>query len=239
MVNSHAPLFNNSPSVTKIDSFAAVIEEFKAKVGTLDHLVLNAGFGQRQLGEDTPLDATRAMFETNVFGLVEFNKHALPLLLESKGNITVTSSVAGKLGSPLSTSYSATKFALQGYFSALRIELVKRGVGVTLICPGPVTTEFGAHVVSKVPGQADSKLPTKRTDQMSADRCAELMATAMANRVYEAWISPHPVLLFTYFAQYAPTCYAALSLVLGPRRIEAFEAGVDSYSVSAMLKKKK
>jgi short-subunit dehydrogenase len=126
------------------DGLAKRIEELLR--GPVDVLVNNAGRSQRSLAQDTELKVTRDMFELNVFGNISVTKSFLSgMLTRRRGHIVVTSSVAGKLGSPISSSYSATKHALQGYYSALRNEVSFRGIDVTLVCPGPVESEIVGH----------------------------------------------------------------------------------------------
>lgn len=90
-------------------AYAQVIEKF----GRIDSLVLNAGRSQRSLAEDFPLSGTKEIFELNVFSTINLAKLALPHMIERRsGQLVVVSSLAGKIATPISSSYSGTKFAL-------------------------------------------------------------------------------------------------------------------------------
>jgi dehydrogenase/reductase SDR family member 7B len=98
--------------------------------------------------EETDMDVEEAIFKVNYFGLVSLTRAILPHMLQRKsGQFVVVSSVAGKFaGVPCSSSYAATKHALQGYFDTLRAELSEHGITVTMACPGPIKSNIGDHV---------------------------------------------------------------------------------------------
>ncbi|MCW2926430.1 MAG: short-chain dehydrogenase/reductase [Thermoleophilia bacterium] len=109
--------------------------------GQLDALVVNAGFGApRGWLESTP-EHWRDMVLTNVYGAAITIRAALPALLESKGDVVITSSVAGRRVLPGSL-YSATKHAVTAMAEAVRQEVVDKGVRVTSLEPGMVDTPF-------------------------------------------------------------------------------------------------
>ena len=200
-----------------------VVDQTVANMGgTLDVLVLNAGATQRGLAADTQLSKVRDLFELNFFAAIEHARAAVPHM-STDGQIVVTSSFTGKIGTPVSTAYSATKHALQGYFGGLRAELPP-GVAITMVCPGPVQSEIAE--AAGIKESAENKMPT--------GRAASLMMAAMWHRLYESWISPHPPLLFLYVGQYLPGLTTFLS-ERGPgrSRVAAFKAGVDVYSSKA------
>jgi NADP-dependent 3-hydroxy acid dehydrogenase YdfG len=119
------------------DAAAATTDAF----GALDVLVVNAGFGApRGWLQSTP-EHWRDMVLTNVYGAAITIRAALPALLESKGHVLVTSSVAGRRVLPGSL-YSATKHATTAMAEALRQEVTDQGVRVTSIEPGMVDTPF-------------------------------------------------------------------------------------------------
>lgn len=189
------------------DHAQAVINHFHR----IDILVNNSGRSQRSLVLDAPsIDVDQAMLNINVIGPISLTKAVLPHMIKQKsGQIIVTSSVAGKLGSPGQATYSATKYAVQGYFGALGMEVNEHNIGVTLVCPGPVQTDVVANAFTEdVNKQFKDKASVKPdSNRMPPARCAQLMTIAIANRMTEVWISPNPVLLFVYVSQYCPVLF--------------------------------
>jgi len=170
-------------------SFKEVVADVLGKTTRLDVLVLNAGASQRSLAENTTLSRARSLMELNFFAVVEHALAALPELRRTRGQIAVTSSFTGKIGTPVSSVYSATKHGLQGYFSALSGEVPE--VDITMVCPGPVASE-----IAQAAGVSEDN-----SNKMPAARAARLMHTALHWRLYESWISPHPPLIFLYVGQ--------------------------------------
>ncbi|KAJ1461784.1 hypothetical protein M885DRAFT_457125 [Pelagophyceae sp. CCMP2097] len=194
--------------------------------GMADVVVLNAGRSQRLLALETPLEDTRALLELNLLAPISLAKVVAPTMRRGS-RLVVTSSLSGVIGTPAASSYSATKFALHGFFNALRVELFRQGVGVTLICPGPVQSDIALHVVGKRDGASDlaaSKMPTSR--------CASLMTAAIHFSLGQIWLSKQPELLFTALAQYAPRVFENVINVAGQNRLDALKAGTDIFSSS-------
>ncbi|KFQ00418.1 Hydroxysteroid 11-beta-dehydrogenase 1-like [Leptosomus discolor] len=109
----------------------------------LDYLVLNhIGMTRFQMWAGD-MEYTRWLMQVNFFSYVALATAALPTLENSKGSLVVVSSLTGKIPTPFTTSYSATKFALDGFFSSLRHELImrKRNVSITLCILGLIDTD--------------------------------------------------------------------------------------------------
>lgn len=121
-------------------AIASVVEAF----GGVDVLFNNAGITHRSLFAATETDVFRRVMDVNFFGSVHCTKAALPSLLERRGLIVVTSSVAGLAPLYERTGYAASKHALHGLFESLRAELAGTGVDVMLVCPGFTSTGIGA-----------------------------------------------------------------------------------------------
>lgn len=109
-------------------------------------IVLNcAGMGVAGPAEDTFEDAVRAQFEVNYFGTLRVNRLALPYLrAQGKGLVLVMSSVAGRVPIPYQSHYSSSKYALDAYVEALRMEARPFGIRAALIEPGDTKTGFTA-----------------------------------------------------------------------------------------------
>ena len=127
-IGAHDAMALRFDALGSADSHAQAIAFVIKKYGRIDVLVANAGRSQRGLAEKTPISVDKQMFDLNVIGTLSVVKAVLPHMLERKaGVIALTSSIAGKTGSPISATYSATKAALNGFASALRMEVAWRG----------------------------------------------------------------------------------------------------------------
>lgn len=150
-----------------------VIDETLAKFGKLDILVNNAAEQHPQKGlEDISEEQWEKTFRTNIFGMFQMTKAALPHLKEGASIINTTSVTAYK-GSPQLLDYSATKGAITAFTRSLSMNLAERGIRVNGVAPGPIWTplipstfdadkvaEFGANVPMKRPGQPDEVAPS-------------------------------------------------------------------------------
>jgi short-subunit dehydrogenase len=130
----------------------------------VDVLVNNAGLGWKGMVEGMPPDKVRQLFDVNVLALIDLTQRVLPGMLErGRGHVVNVGSIAGYVSAPGETVYCATKFAVQGFTDGLRREVVRRGVDVTLIAPGPIKTEFMARIrtgePAGQPGALDYGLP--------------------------------------------------------------------------------
>ncbi|XP_043836116.1 dehydrogenase/reductase SDR family member 7 [Dromiciops gliroides] len=197
--------------------------------GQIDILINNAGRSQRSLFKETNLDVYKEIMEINFMGTISLTKCVLPHMIERKqGKIVTVSSISGLIGVPLSTGYSASKHALQGFFNSLRTELaVYPEISVLNICPGPVQS----HILENAFTEEVSKKLENLRDQsfkMATSRCVKLMLVCMANDLKEVWISNQPYLSACYIWQYAPTWAWWISNKIGPRRIENFQNGLDA-----------
>jgi NAD(P)-dependent dehydrogenase (short-subunit alcohol dehydrogenase family) len=129
--------------VTKEDSIATGVEAAIAKFGRIDVLVNNAGFGVIGAIEETSPEDIRRIFETNVFGLMNVTRAALPhLRAQRSGHIINLSSVGGYQSGPGYGVYCSTKFAVEAISEALHDELAPLGIRVTVVEPGYFRTDF-------------------------------------------------------------------------------------------------
>ncbi len=128
--------------VTRAGDATAAVRVAQDAFGGLDVLVNNAGFGFVAAVEEGAPAEYRPMFETNVFGLIETTRAALPALRESRGRIVNFSSVGGLVGRAGMGFYNATKFAVEGLSEALAQEVAPLGLKVIIVEPGPFRTEF-------------------------------------------------------------------------------------------------
>ncbi|KHD86017.1 SDR family NAD(P)-dependent oxidoreductase [Heyndrickxia ginsengihumi] len=124
----------------KIDD---VFETIYREKGTIDVLVNNAGFGIFDEVQDIDMADVEGMFNVNVVGLIACTRAVVPnMQLKRSGHIINIASQAGKMATPKSSVYSATKHAVLGFTNGLRMEMSRFGVYVTAVNPGPVATNF-------------------------------------------------------------------------------------------------
>jgi short-subunit dehydrogenase len=162
-----------------------LIQQACAQFGTIDVLVNNAGVsGHAMFEEVTDFKWYEDMMRVNFFGSLWCTHHALPHLKKSRGLIVGVSSLAGKIGVPGRTAYSPSKFAMAGFFDALRIELRDTGVDVTMIYPGVVATQIRHHGCCP-DGRPAGKSGLEEKGAMSVEECVNRMLVAMAARKRE------------------------------------------------------
>ncbi|MGX2960327.1 SDR family NAD(P)-dependent oxidoreductase [Peribacillus sp. JNUCC 23] len=129
--------------VSDMKKIVEVFTEIYAHVGEIDVLVNNAGYGTFKEVDETDTDEIQAMFRVNVIGLMACTKMVVSAMKRRKsGHIINVASMAGKIATPKSTLYSSTKFAVIGYSNALRLEVMRDGIHVTTVNPGPIATNF-------------------------------------------------------------------------------------------------
>ena len=128
-------------------SIETAVEELeKLSGGRIYGLFNNAGFGQPGAVEDLRRDVLRAQFETNVFGTLELTNRLLPWMRAAgQGRIIQNSSLLGFVSLPYRGAYNASKYALEGLYDTLRLELAGSGIHAVLIEPGPIASRFRAN----------------------------------------------------------------------------------------------
>jgi NADP-dependent 3-hydroxy acid dehydrogenase YdfG len=137
--------------VTDEDSMRAAVAHVERAEGAVGVLVNNAGYSQSGAIETVPIEAVRRQFETNVLGVVRLTQLVLPGMRAQRwGRIVNVGSMGGRLTFPGGGYYHATKYALEAISDALRFEVRGFGVGVTLLEPGLITTEFGHAALASI-----------------------------------------------------------------------------------------
>ena len=129
--------------VSDTNQVEEVFKQIFDTIGQIDILVNNAGFGIFREAHKATMDEIKGMFDVNVVGLMACTNMVLPKMRERRsGHIINIASQAGKIATPKSSVYSATKHAVLGYTNALRMELADYNVLVTAVNPGPIATNF-------------------------------------------------------------------------------------------------
>lgn len=167
--------------VSKEQDCKRFIESTIKTFGGIDILINNAGISMRALVKDVDLDVMRKVMDINFFGAVYCTKLALPSIIERKGTIVGISSIAGYRGLPGRSAYSASKFALQGWLEALRIELIDSDVNVMWVSPNFVTSNIRNAALDSE-GKAQKQNPMDESKLMSAEECAHHILEAIEKR---------------------------------------------------------
>jgi short-subunit dehydrogenase len=158
-----------------------ITDETIKRFGKIDVLINNAGISMRALFENVQLDVFKKVIDINFFGTVYCTKYALPYILESKGSIVGISSINGKRATPARTAYSASKYAMEGFLEALRMEVMKQGVHVLSVCPGFTTSNI-RNVALTADGHPQGESPRDESKMMSAEETAEHIYHAILKR---------------------------------------------------------
>ena len=163
----------------------AIVAGAMLAFGRLDTLVNNAGVSMWARFEDIEdVSILERIMQVNYMGAVYCTRHALPHLRESRGRIVGVSSLAGRVGVPTRTGYSASKHAMTGFFDSLRIELADSGVTVTMIYPGFVSTGIRENATGP-DGKPIQVSPVKEGQVMSVGECAKRIVRAIEGRERE------------------------------------------------------
>ncbi|MFG0274188.1 MAG: SDR family oxidoreductase [Phycisphaerales bacterium] len=136
--------------VTKPDEIAAAVEQVRAGGRGLYGLINNAGVGVvGPLIEVTDEDV-HFQFDVNVYGPVRVTRAFAPMLIESGGRISTTSSISGFISSPIGGVYSMSKFAIEAYTDALAGEMAPFGVHVSVVEPGSFGSQIGENILERM-----------------------------------------------------------------------------------------
>ena len=182
--------------VTKDGDPEAAVARAVAEWGRLDTVLANAGFAIAGRFESLTLDDYRRQLETNLFGTIRTLKAALPELKKTKGRIGVVGSVNGFIGTPATSAYCISKFAVRGLCDSVRPELKKDGVSVTHIAPGFVASEIRAKDNREVVHR-HAKDPVPAWLVASAESAANEIVNALSRRKREQIVTFHgKVLVF-------------------------------------------
>ena len=158
-----------------------LIEETVKQFGGLDILINNAGISMRALLEEIELDVFKKVMDINFYGTLYATKYALPHILKSKGSIVGISSINGYRGTPARTAYTASKYAMNGFFESLRTEVMHRGVHVLVACPGFTGTNI-RNAALTADGTSQGESPRDEGKMMTAEEVADGIIRAIQKR---------------------------------------------------------
>lgn len=168
---------------------ASIINKF----GRIDMLVNNGGMSQRSEAGKTSEGIDRELMEVNYFSNVNLTKAVLPYMKRQKsGHVIVVSSIAGKFGFYLRSSYSAAKHALHGFFESFRLETEREGIKTLIVCPGKIKTSISLNAITDQ--GTHNKMDPSHENAMSAEECANIILKAVQSGDEEILIGGKEIL---------------------------------------------
>ena len=170
----------------------------------IDVLVNNGGISQRSLVSETDFEVDQRIMNVNFLSAVKLTKIVLPSMIkQNQGHILLTSSLVGKFGTPMRSTYSASKHALHGFFEALAAENWERNVFVTLFCGGYIKTNVSLNAV-KADGSPMNKMDTNQTQGKTAASAATAMIKAAEANKQEVYFGGKEV-MGIYLKRFVPS----------------------------------
>lgn len=161
--------------VGRREDIALAFKQIRANKTAVDVLVNNAGFGVFDSFIEADLKDIENMFKVNVLGLMGCTKEILPSMIErNSGHIINIASQAGKLATPKSSGYAASKHAVLGFTNSLRMELAKTNIYVSAVNPGPIETNF-----FKVADKSGNYVKNVKKYMLTSDFVAEQVVQMM------------------------------------------------------------
>ncbi len=158
-----------------------LVNQAIATFGKIDILVNNAGISMRALFKDADLQVLKTLMDVNFWGTVYCIKYALPEIIKTQGSVVGVSSIAGYKGLPGRTGYSASKFAMNGFLDALRVENLKTGVHVMTACPGFTASNIRNTALNK-DGNQQGESTLHEEKMMTSEEVAKIIADGVEAR---------------------------------------------------------
>jgi NAD(P)-dependent dehydrogenase (short-subunit alcohol dehydrogenase family) len=189
-----------SMDVTSDVSVDTAVEAIRSREGRIDAVINNAGNGIAGAIEETSNVEAQAQLETNFFGMHRVCKAVLPIMRAQKsGRIINVSSLAGLVAIPFQGFYSASKFAIEGYTEALRMEVRSFGIKVSMIEPGDFATSFTSNrrmTAASSSASAYQERCARAVAQMAADEGKNIDISPVVRTIIKALESPAPRLRY-------------------------------------------
>lgn len=171
--------------VTDSDQCRRAVETTVARFGRLDALICSAGLSMRTYFEGSDLAAMKRVMRVNFFGTLYTTYFAIPHVKRTRGSLVALSSLTGKRGVPSYAVYGASKFAVQGLYEALRVELKSDGVHVGVVSPGFVDTPLRHRVIGPN-GEVWSQPPDPPFRVWPVEKCVDRVIRLLVKRRRQA-----------------------------------------------------
>lgn len=188
----------------RVDQIPEATNDLLGKVGAIDILVNNAGISQRSLTKDTSIEVDRKIMEIDHFAVVALSKSVLPHMIERQEGLIITiSSVAGKLGAPMRSAYSAAKHAVIGFMDALRAEIHEENIKIMVVTPGSVQTNISANALEG-DGKRHNVTDPLIANGIPVEECVKTIIKGIRNETPELLIAKGKEKLAVYIRRFYP-----------------------------------
>jgi NAD(P)-dependent dehydrogenase (short-subunit alcohol dehydrogenase family) len=171
--------------VTEPDQCKRAVETTVERFGRLDVLICSAGVSMRAAFADSNLAVIEQVMRINFFGTLYATYHAIPPLRKTRGSLVAISSLTGKRGTPSYAVYGASKFAVQGLYESLRLELAPDGIHVGVVSPGFVDTPLRERVLGP-DGKPWPTPPPPPFRIWPVEKCVDRIITLIVRRKAQA-----------------------------------------------------
>lgn len=172
--------------------------------GRIDLLFNNAGISQRSGVLETQFEVFDRLIKINYLSVVALTKAVLPVMVnQNSGHLVVTSSISGKLGSPMRAGYCGSKHALHGFFDALRSEVFKNNIHVLVVCPGYIKTAISINAVG-ADGSKHGKMDQNQDNGVPVEVCARKIVEGIEKNKSEIYIGGKEV-MGVYLKRFFPS----------------------------------
>lgn len=180
------------------------------KFSKIDFLINNGGISQRTIASETDIAVDRKIMETNFFGAIILTKAVLKIMIKQQsGHIAAVSSVVGKFGFPLRSTYSASKQALHGFFESIRAENIKNNIKISIVIPGRINTSISNNAISQ-DGKKHGVLDDGQANSMSPEKAAPIIIKGILKQKKEILVGGKE-LLMVHIRRFFPRLFYYLS----------------------------
>jgi short-subunit dehydrogenase len=185
-------------------SLSDKVDEALSLFGGIDLVFNNGGVSQRSFAKDTAMAVDKRIMDVNYLGTVALTKALLPHFIEkNSGHFVVITSIVGKIGTPLRSTYAASKHALHGFFDSLRAEVYQNNIKVTLACPGFVQTNVSLNALT-ANGTPQNKMDSATKNGLTPEVFAEKLLKAVRQEKQEVYIGGFKEKLAVYVKRLFP-----------------------------------
>jgi short-subunit dehydrogenase len=196
--------------LSKYKQFSKPVSQALRKFGAVDILINNGGISQRSLAHETQIKVYEEIMAVNYFGNIALTLALLPSMRARRSGIVATvSSVAGKFGTPMRTGYSASKFATNGFYEALRAENFRENIQVSIIMPGFVRTNVSLNA-RVADGKKQGKMDAAQNQGMSPEQCARQAMAGILRGKNEIYIGGFKEMLAVTVNRFFPNIFARI-----------------------------